>query len=247
MALTPATWDGQKIVTVVSRFSGLSNDTNSRSAVLDHVNLALWEISLHSSWDWNLTTHTDVTLTASTSTYSLPTADGSEFDEIYDVRLVGAAERTLEFIDRRLYDNVIRGEQDTESTPSHYTLFGTQKGGEIQLLPTPSAADTLRIRYYSQQFTTVDASATATPDAPASLALADKFIPLVVYKAAELTSVWKRPEVAPFWKSKYDQLLARAINIDRVKPDEKLGLVAQIEHASERLDFVNPSDAFYPR
>ena len=247
MALTNATWDGQKIVTVVSRFTGLSNDTNSRSAVLDHVNLAMWEMSLHSTWDWNLTTASDITLTGSTSTYNLPTASGLEFDEIYDVRLQGSAERTLNYVDRRLYDNLVRGDQDADGVPSLYTVFGAQKGGVIQLFPTPSGSETLRIRYYAQQFSTVDASATAASDAPASVALSNKYVPLVIYKAAELTAAWKRPELAIFWKTKYDELLRRAVTVDRDKPDEKIGMVAQIEHGAERLDFVNPSDAFYPR
>ncbi len=247
MALTNATWDGQRIVTVVSRYSGLSNDTNSRSAVLDNVNLAMWEMSLHSTWDWNLTTASNIAVSATVSDYNLPTASGSEYDEIYDVRLVGDNERTLDFLNRSEYDKLVRGNQDTETIPTHYVLFGTQKGAVIQLVPTPSVTDVLRVRYYVQQFSTVDASATAASDAPASLAISNKYMPLIIYKAAELTAVWKRPELAPFWKLKYDEILARAINVDRVKQDENLGFIAQIEHGSMRLDFVNPSDAFYPR
>jgi hypothetical protein len=237
MALANATWDGQKIVTVVSRFTGLANDTNSRAAVLDYINLGLWEISLHTPWDWLATVQSDITVSASVATYSLATAD---FGDVYNARLTGNLERTLTYVDQRTYDKIISGNQDAAGTPTHYTVYGAQKNALIKLLPTPSAADTLQVRYTTQQSTISDATAS-------SLAIADKFMPMVIYKAAELGSAWKNPELVTYWKAKYDEVLARSINVDRVKADENPQIIAAIEHGQERIDPINPTDtAFYP-
>jgi hypothetical protein len=240
MALPNATWTGKEIVTVVSRFAGLSNDSNSRSAVLDHVNLGLWEISLHTPWDWNATTASNITVSGTVATYNLPTASGSEFDEMYDVRLIGTLKRTLEYIDRRKYDNLVRGDQSAVGSPLAYTVYGGQKGGVVTLFPTPAAADTLSLRYVVRQATISDASGS-------SLAIGDKFIPLVIYKAAELTAAWKKPELVQYWQTKYDAVLARAIDVDRNKTDSKEGFVSGVEHTADRIDPLNPTDtAYYP-
>jgi hypothetical protein len=155
---------------------------------------------------------------------------------------VGQNERTLEPIDRRTYDRYRRRFQTTTSTPSHYLLYGAQLGDAvITLLPTPSAGDTLVIRFLQRQTTLSDATAS-------TLAIPDKYIPMVVYKACQLTAAWKDPERVGYWEQAYLRVLGRAININSVPPDANVGFVPRIEWASQQGDVINPTDLdFYPR
>lgn len=242
MALPNATWDGQKIVTVVSRLTGLANSSTDRAACLDYVNLALWEISLESRWDWNVLTASDITVAGTgESTYNLPTGAGEVFDDIYDVRLVGAMERTLFPADLREWDRFQQGEQDGASGATHYVLFGSQRSGTIRLVPPHGSANILRIRYYARQSTISDSTAS-------SLSMADKYMPLVIFKAAENVAGWKTPERVGYWNGKYQKCLSRAQEVDRVKDDQVPTLVPNIDHGKTRMDYQNLNDLdIYPR
>lgn len=241
MALPNATWDGQKIVTVVSRFAGVANDSQVRAAVLDYINLALWDLSLQTPWDWNALQATDQTVTAGVADYPLPTGAGQVYDDIYDVRLVGANERTLFPADRRSWDRYAQGDQDAAGVPTHYGVWGAQRNGVLTLFPTPGSGDTLRIRYIARQAIIADSTGS-------SLAMADRYIPLVIFKGAENVAAWKTPDRVSYWNQKYQQALARAINADRVGPDEAPVFSPQVEHGRPRLDQSNLTDLdVYPR
>lgn len=241
MALPVSTWSGQKIVTVVSRNTGLANDTNGRSACLDYINLGLMEISSHTPWDWLATQMTDITMTATVATYNLATGSGSEWDSVYDVRLVGANERTLDALDRRTYDRYRRRYQTSTNVPTHYLIYGAQQNAVIELVPTPSVADTLRIRYILR-------AAHLSDSTGSSLAMVDRFVPMVIYKGMSLVSAWKDPERMSQWEAMYQRSLARNIDRDRVSPDENPAFSPQVEHAAQRIDYVNPDDlTWYPR
>lgn len=242
MALANATWSGNQIVTVVARSLGIANDTNSRSAVTDYINLGLWDISLQTPWDWNtLQAAADQTVTAGVSDYNLPTATGAVYDSIYDCRLVGANARTLDPIDMRTYDKAQRRIQTYTNIPTHYVVFSAQQSATIRLVPTPSAADTLRIRYIQRQPTIADSTGS-------SLAIADKFIPLVIFKGCENVATWKNPERVGYFQQKYNQALARAMEMDKVGADTLPGFSPRIEHEIGKIDYLNPDDlTFYPR
>lgn len=243
MAMPNALWSGKDIITAVSRLTGLANDTTSRAAVLDYTNLALWEITNESAWDWLVTTASDITVVAGTNTYNLPTAAGVVFDRMYDVRLVGAAERTLFPADLREWDRFSQGEQDGQSTPTHYTMFSTQIGAQVRLLPTPGAGDTLRLRYYARQIAILDVSGTGGP-----IAIPDNYIPMIVFKAAANVAGWKTPDRVGFWEAKYNKALSRAQDVDRVGPDDTPTLIPRIQHERGGLDWSNLTDLdVYPR
>lgn len=222
MALPAATFTGQQIVTAVSRFAGLANDTNSRPAVLDMVNAALWEVSLQTPWTWNEVINTDITVTAGVADNPLPTGAGLVFDEVYDVRLVGSGstgpERTLLPLDLRSYDRTRAGVQTGTSTPTHYYIYGPQNNAVLTLVPTPNNGNTLRIRYIARQNTLSDASGSA-------LSVPDKYVPMIVYKAASLTLAWKAPERASYWEVLYQKALMRGLQMSREMPDETPGMV----------------------
>jgi len=177
MALPAATFTGQQIITAISRFTGLANDTQSRPAVLDYTNLALWNVSLETPWSWNHVIASNITVTAGVADNPLPTGAGLVFDDVYDVRLTGSAARTLLPIDLRTYDRARAGTQAGQSTPTHYYIYGAQPNAVLTLVPTPNASDVLSIRYITRQVTISDASAS-------SLSVPDKYLPLVIYKAA---------------------------------------------------------------
>lgn len=241
MALPASNYSGQQIVTMVSRYSGLANDTNSRSAVLDNVNLGLLEIANQTPWTWNEIIAASITVVAGTSTYNLPTGSGAIFEDVYDVRLTGANERTLDALDRRTYDRFRRLVQSTTNIPTHYTIFSKQQGGQITLLPTPSAADTLSIKYTGRQATISDATGS-------SLAMSDHYLPIVIFKGAENVALWKNPEKASMWAVKYRIAVARGIEMDRNGPDSTPGLIPQVDWVSSKVDQINPNDLdFYPR
>jgi len=243
MAMANATWSGKDVITAVSRLMGLSNDTVSRAAVLDYTNLALWEISNESAWDWLATSASNQTVVAGTSTYNLPTGTGLVFDRMYDVRLVAAAERTLFPVDLREWDRFHQGEQGAQSTPTHYTMFSTQLGAQITLLPTPGAGDTLQMRYYVRQAAILDVSGTGGP-----VAIPDNYIPMVIFKAAANVAGWKTPERVGFWEAKYQKALSRSQDVDRVGPDDTPTLIPRIVHEGPGTDWTNITDLdAYPR
>ena len=241
MALPNATWSGQKIVTVVSRNTGLANNSTARAAVLDSINLGLWHISGQTPWDWLAVLNAAITVVSGTADYNLPTGAGAEFDDVYDVRLTSGNERTLDSLDRRTYDRYRRRFQATSSPPTHYIIFGAQQAGTITLVPTPNAADSLSIRYLIRQPIISDATSS-------SLAIADRYMPLVVFKGCEFVSQWKEPERSPYWAQQYHVYLMRCVDRDRVLADQTPQLVPQAEHAAQRIDYVSPTDLdFYPR
>jgi len=243
MALPNAAWTGQKIVDVVARNFGLNLDTDSRVGVLDLINQGLWEVSLETPWEWNERTQDDITVEAATAEYNLATGDGTDdiFDEIYDVRLTGDNERTLEPLNRRTYDRFRRRYQSTANIPTHYFIYNKQNNAKITLVPTPSAADVLTIRYIRNQEIIADATAS-------SLAVPNKYIPLLIYKANELVAGWQDPEQVAKWRSKYRYVLMRALDKNRNKPDQMAGFVPRIEHEGEKTDYINPDDlTWYPR
>jgi len=245
MGVPVATWTGQQIVTVVSRYSGLAGDTVSRGAVLDHINLGLWEISNETPWRWNEAITQNIAVVSGVADYSLTaTANGFSssvvFDEVYDVRLE-TNQRTLDPIDRRVYDRYRRRFQQSSNLPTHYTIYGPTNQGVITLLPTPNAADLMTIRFLTRQTTIADSTAS-------SLAVADKFMPMIILKGCQLVAAWKNPDRVDYWTRLYRAALARSLDQDKNKPDDMPAFIPRVEWEAYRIDYTNPNDLdFYPR
>lgn len=232
-------------MTVVSRYSGLAGDTTSRGAVLDHINLGLWEISNQTPWRWNEAVVQNIAVVSGVSDYSLTaTANGFSsslvFDEVYDARLE-SNQRTLDPIDRRVYDRYRRRFQNTGNVPTHYTIYGPMTQGVITLIPTPSAADLLTLRFLTRQSTIADSTAS-------SLAVPDKHIPMVIFKGCQLVAAWKNPDRVDYWEKMFRVALARAHDQDKNKPDDVPAFIPRVEWEAYRIDYMNPNDLdFYPR
>lgn len=230
-ALTCQPWAGNKLVTIVGRFVGLSNDSQIRAGVLDMLNIAAQEFDLAHDWSFREETAADISVTASDATYTLP----SNFKRIYNVRLVGSNERTLHPIDQRSYDRYRQGDQDSTSIPTHYHLYQAFDAATITLVPTPSASDTLRIRYYRTM-------PTITDDATDSLCIPYRAVVPIIYKAAALVAGWKSPEISNLWEQKYAAALARCIADDMAHGDDTEGFIPQVAWAQGGVDFTNPND-----
>lgn len=95
-------------------------------------------------------TVTGVTLTFTRALYDLP----SDFKSIYTARLLSQP-RGLKYIGRRPYDRVVY-DQTSTGTPECYDLFREGEIGKLRLIPPPSQADTLKIRYYRRMSQTAD-------------------------------------------------------------------------------------------
>lgn len=241
MALPNAYLNGKELIDYVSVFAGLQNDTPSRAWVLKMFNLALQHVALHTPWSWLELTGSNITVTSGTATYNLPTGTGAVFDEVYDVRLVGNNERTLDPISRRTLDRAARGDQDAGGVPSHYHLYAAFNSGHITLYPTPNVGDTLRLRYYRRESQISDATGS-------ELALPDKYLLLPIFKATEFLCAWKRPDMVGYWKTNYDEAIRRAKSVNQAHPDEVPAFSPGIEHSADRVDPIDPDDlSFYPR
>ena len=96
-----------------------------------------------------------VSATANRDFYDFPT----DWKMPYTVRLL-TSKRTLGIAPRRSYDRSTTDEFTT-STPAWYDLFAGYQKGKMQLLPPPSQADTLLLRYY-RRMSVASASADAT-------------------------------------------------------------------------------------
>ena len=224
-------WAGNKLVTIVGRLVGLSSDSQLRAGVLDMLNIAAQEFDLAHDWGFREDTAPDITVSATDATYPLP----ADFKRIYNARLVGTAERTLHPLDRRAYDRYRQGDQDANQTPTHYHLFESFGVGQITLVPTPAASDTLSIRYYRTM-------PTITDDATDSLCIPYRAVVPIIYKAAALVAGWKSPEISNLWEQKYAAALARCIADDMAHGDDTEGFVPQMAWAQGGVDFTNPND-----
>lgn len=230
-------WAGNKLVTVVGRLVGLSSDSTLRAGVLDMLNIAAQEFDLAHDWSFREETAADITVTASDATYTIP----SDYKRIYNVRLTGTNERTLNPIDRRAYDRYRNGDQDATGIPTHYHLYQAFDTATITLIPTPSAGDTLSIRYYRTMPTIVD-------DSSDSLCIPYRAIVPIIYKAAALVAGWKSPEISNLWEQKYDVALRHCIADDMAHGDDTEGFVPAVAWAQGGVDYTNPDDlTFYPR
>jgi hypothetical protein len=95
------------------------------------------------------------TTTVQRDLYDLP----SDWKSVYSLRLL-STNTSLTYIGRRAYDRAV-SDENLSSTPYYYDLFRSGSGGKIRVLPSPSAADTLQIRYY-RRFFLASASGVAT-------------------------------------------------------------------------------------
>jgi len=100
-----------------------------------------------------------IPLRADTQTYNLP----STFGKPYTARLISNP-RTLKYYRLREIDRKVAN-QDRGGTPSHYTIYNVHtfqvaaQHRHLRLYPTPSAADSLHLKFYrsmSLTATTVD-------------------------------------------------------------------------------------------
>lgn len=157
---------------------------------------------------------TVITATATRDYYDLP----SNYRVGYSVRLLGA-QKALTYAQRRAYDRVTTNEF-TVSTPEWYDLFSAGGKGKIRLLPPPSGADVLQLRYYRRLYI-----GTATGDSTA-LDIPEDYeqTPIAWAKWHFLTDKQEgRGEQAGTWLSLAQDGLKTMTADETAIPDESLG------------------------
>lgn len=213
---------------IVARVIGNEEDSTTLARAYDAIRMAVGEWNRRHQFDANAFTHADIDVTAGTASYDLP----SNLLHVYDVRLE-TSQRTLAFIRRRLYDRAM-WDQNAQAYPTHYTLFGSGNSGQIVLLPTPDAAETLRIRYY--------AGIVVPTDNDTGFGLPDRFAWGIVYKAKALLVMDKNAEDAriPIWLREAERAFREARSDDVERPDEDLRMIPSMEHRRRAYSQAHP-------
>lgn len=166
-------------------------------------------------------TVTGVTLTFTRALYDLPT----DFKSIYTARLMSQP-RGLKYMTRRPYDRVVYDQVST-GTPDFYELFREGELGKIRLIPPPSQADTLKVRYYRRMSHTADPIDVHIDWEPYLIAFA---------KWHFLTDKKDGSERATSWQSFANLGVVELMKINTVIPDEELSF-----YPSTSTLFVNPN------
>lgn len=109
------------------------------------------------AWNYLRTIGSNISVVAATDAYALPW----DLAYIYDVRLTTGSPRYVPFINRRLYDKTTDNQTET-NIPVVYDLFRAGTEGKIQLIPIPSATDTLVIKYHRRLISPCPSTAVAT-------------------------------------------------------------------------------------
>lgn len=157
---------------------------------------------------------TVITATAARDYYSAP----SNYRRIYTVRLLGS-EKSLGYATRRTYDRFVTDEFAAGS-PDSYDLYSLGGKGKIRLLPPPSAADVLLVRY-SRRFSLASASSVTS-----SLDIPEDYESYVIAWAKWhfLTDKAEgRSEQATTWISLAQEGLKTMLADQTVIPDQDLG------------------------
>jgi hypothetical protein len=178
--------------------------------------IAKWNRRLQ--MEWNVLTHTDITVSAGTDTYDLP----SDWLHAYSVRLTDN-DRPLRYIEQRLYDKSF-WDQTTQSYTAFYTLFGHAQTGKIKLIPMPSESDTLSIRYYKSIV-----NPSADDD---KFAMPERYVWGLISYAKALVLMDRDSENSRIdrWLTEAELAFREARADDADHPDQDVRFVPSIEH-----------------
>jgi hypothetical protein len=130
----------------VARSVGLENDAAVLEWAEDCIQDCLRKWNSKRNWAFLLVGPEDLTLTAGTRQYDLPT----NFKAPYAAVLVTALQ-PMTYVDRRQYIRYM-ADYDQSSLSMFYTCYDTPSSGKIELLPT-GVSDTFRIWYYRPMVT----------------------------------------------------------------------------------------------
>lgn len=218
---------------IVARTIGGANDADQLTIAGNAINQAIEEWNLRQKWNFLLIDNSlsPIAIAAGQQNYQLPTA----LREPYDARLIVTNKRSLQYIEQRDIDRVIR-DQTVTGVPVYYNLFrgsndfaaGTpaSQAGWIRLYPTPNynQAGDLYVKYYR----TISQPALDTDyvDMP------DRYIYSLLTMAKYYFLVDKDAESArtDHHRQMADKLFAECERDDQEYQDDDLALKAQVEY-----------------
>jgi len=159
-----------------------------------------------------------ITATFARRDYAVPTSTGTYFKFLYSARLLSSP-RVLYPIDVRHYDRSIFNQ--TYAIPTHYTLYTIGGDAKLRLIPTPSTADTLILKYYRAMTIPAVGDTTSVLDIPQDY----EFYLLGLAKALFLADKGGDPERQQFWWNYATQGLRQAKDDDSRMPDDDSGFM----------------------
>lgn len=148
----PGCESGSHLVDSVAACVGGVDESNVRAQALDAVNRARSEVNMH-DWRFLKRSVASTALTASTSTYTLPTTFKSPgFFRLIDTN--GKPYRDLEYMDDIALSHWA-SQQTMSGAPLIYSLRNTFNDGLITLFPIPDASVAASYTYAGEYFTRV--------------------------------------------------------------------------------------------
>ena len=207
-----------KAKAVVARTIGDETDARSLGHAGDALRMAVADWNRRHQFEWNVLDAFDISVTAGTSSYDLP----SDFLHMHSVRMI-VNERPLMYLRQRLYDRASL-DQNERQWSTHYTLFGSGQSGQITLIPIPSEDDTCRLRYYA---------GVSIPTTNESLfGLPERHVWGLIYKAKALILMDRDAENirAQMWNAEAERAFVQAREDDIHREDEDRRMIPQIEH-----------------
>lgn len=187
--------------------AGLGNREDLEPRIDKAINIAQQRIARAHKFD-ALYGSTDLSTTASTATLSLSSI--TNLDKIFSVVLLDStSSRRLQSIPNRLWDKAIATLQSTtEARPRYYSRWGD---GSLELLPTPDAVYTVRIKYSTWPSDLTDDNTTT--------ALSNKEDIIIEYALHHLHKTLGNQETAEMYFRNYRNLLKEAIQDDETEFD----------------------------
>jgi len=180
------------------------------------------------NWNYLLVRGSNVSIVAGTAAYALPT----NFKSPYDLRTTSSG-RSLQYVERKNW-SLVRRDQNVAGTPELYTLFSVGQLGELELLPAPSMADVLELRYYRP--------ITKPSDPTSLLDVTSQMERALVLLAQELVVLWSSPggRKVEWYATRAEDSLRGALLVDRENADDDVGLMPQTSYGSPRWPESHP-------
>lgn len=135
--MSTMTWGQAK--NQVAQVVGGAGDPETDLAAEAQITAVLQDWNTRRNWQFLQVQASNISVVGGTPTYVLPAAFKRPYSAILD-------STTLAYVTRRRYNRV--DAVQSASTPYYYTLYNEGSTGNIELIPSPVAAGTLKVWYY---------------------------------------------------------------------------------------------------
>ena len=222
-----------KITYKQMRYSILKDFGHDKDTEMDELcKLAIGEIidrvNLKRRWKFNLIKASDITTSAGTSEYSVP----SDLWGIYSTRKTDDIDFLISGLGQYTKDRIFMSQNNITGYPYVRTEFNIYRDGKIELFPIPDGVYTVSLRYFRLLLKpTVD-------DSP--LDMASPYQAMIQAAArARFSLVSKDMNLYKAWDKEFQEIYLDAKLADEDVGDEDLRFINTEE--GDRYSYVNPS------